>query len=129
MARSPKRGRRRLFLGVGTISGMVVSGPTGEATTIPYGSVPGAIGAGNVTGPASSTDNAIARFNGVTGKLLQNSLPLVADDGRITTLTDPSGAQDAATKNYVDGQIAAIPESGTTLTFDNALQCFTVLRG
>lgn len=28
---------------------------------------------GDVTGPASSTDNALARFDGITGKLLQNS--------------------------------------------------------
>jgi len=31
------------------------------------------IGAGDVTGPGSSTDNAIARFDGTTGKLVQNS--------------------------------------------------------
>lgn len=28
---------------------------------------------GDVTGPGSSTDNAVARFDGTTGKLLQNS--------------------------------------------------------
>jgi hypothetical protein len=54
------------------------------------------------TGPTSATDNAIARFDGTTGALLQNSTPIVQDDGRISSVTDPSGAQDAATKNYVD---------------------------
>jgi len=41
-------------------------------------------GAGDVNGPASSTDNAITRFDSTTGKLLQNSLVTVADDGAIT---------------------------------------------
>jgi len=39
---------------------------------------------GGVAGPASSTDNAITRFDSTTGKLIQNSLVTVADDGAIT---------------------------------------------
>lgn len=39
---------------------------------------------GDVVGPASATDNAITRFNLTTGKLIQNSLVTVADDGAIT---------------------------------------------
>jgi hypothetical protein len=39
---------------------------------------------GDVTGPASSTDNAITRFDSTTGELVQNSLVTVADDGAIT---------------------------------------------
>ncbi len=38
-----------------------------------------ASGGGDVTGPASSTDNAIARFDLTTGKLLQNSAITVSD--------------------------------------------------
>ncbi len=38
-----------------------------------------AAGPGNVTGPALSTDNAIARWDGATGQLLQNSGITVAD--------------------------------------------------
>lgn len=34
---------------------------------------------GDVVGPASATDNAIARFDGTTGKLIQNSAVTVAD--------------------------------------------------
>jgi hypothetical protein len=37
------------------------------------------LGTGDIIGPASSTDNAIARFDGVTGKLLQNSNITVDD--------------------------------------------------
>ena len=42
---------------------------------------------GDVFGPASSTDNAIARFDLTTGKLLQNSAAFVDDSGRIITGT------------------------------------------
>ena len=43
-----------------------------------------ASGSGDVFGPASSTDNAITRFDSTTGKIVQNSLVTVADDGAIT---------------------------------------------
>ena len=39
---------------------------------------------GDVNGPSSSTDNAIARWDGTTGKLLQDSVVDLADDGTIT---------------------------------------------
>lgn len=38
-------------------------------------------GSGNVNGPASATDNAIARYNGATGKLIQNSAATISDAG------------------------------------------------
>lgn len=41
-------------------------------------------GTGDVVGPASSTDNAIARFNGATGKIIQNSAVTIGDTGVIT---------------------------------------------
>lgn len=43
---------------------------------------------GNTAGAASSTDNAVARFDGTTGKTLQNSAVTVDDSGSITI---PSG--------------------------------------
>ncbi len=43
---------------------------TGETTIAATG---GGGGSGDVVGPASSTDNAIARFDSTTGKLIQNS--------------------------------------------------------
>src|SRR5688572_23853357 len=38
-----------------------------------FGSPNGVVGSGDVTGPGSSTDNAIARFDGTGGKTLQDS--------------------------------------------------------
>jgi hypothetical protein len=39
---------------------------------------------GDVVGPASATDNAIARFNTTTGKLIQNSVVIVGDTGAVS---------------------------------------------
>ncbi len=47
-------------------------------------------GSGDVVGPASSTDNALARFDTTTGKLLQNSVGILSDAGAISGLTDIS---------------------------------------
>lgn len=40
-------------------------------------------GTGDVVGPASSTDNAVARFDGTTGKLLQNGVVTIDDSGNV----------------------------------------------
>jgi hypothetical protein len=51
--------------------------------SLPYFS--GGSGTGDVVGPASATDNAIARFDGTTGKIVQNSSATIADtSGDIT---------------------------------------------
>jgi hypothetical protein len=41
-------------------------------------------GVSDVTGPGSATDEAIARFDGTTGKVLQNSVITVSDTGIVT---------------------------------------------
>ena len=41
-------------------------------------------GSGDVVGPGSSTDNAVVRFDGTTGKLIQNS-GVIIDDSNNTT--------------------------------------------
>src|SRR5215204_160035 len=53
-----------------------------------------------------STPRAIARFGDTKGTVA-NSIPLVQDDGRISTVTDPTSGQDVATKAYVDAAIKA----------------------
>lgn len=44
-------------------------------------------GDGDVVGPGSSTDNALARFDSTTGKLLQNSVGILTDAGALSGLT------------------------------------------
>jgi hypothetical protein len=66
-----------------------------SAITAGSGTVSIATATGDVTGPSSSTDNAIARFDATTGKLLQNSTITVSDTGTVAaasgslTLTTP----------------------------------------
>ena len=83
-----------------------------------YFSVSSGSGSGDVVGPASSTDNALARFDSTTGKLLQNSAATLDDSGVLTlsgsmtrspasiTLTANAGTLDV-TKGYSTVTITA----------------------
>jgi hypothetical protein len=51
---------------------------------------------GDVVGPASATDNAIARYDSTTGKLIQNSVVTISDTGGI------AGATTITNLNYLD---------------------------
>ena len=83
-------------------SGLTLATDAGTAgqvlTSAGAGSVPvwSSNGAGDVVGPASATDNAIARFDTTTGKLIQNSVVTVGDTGAI------AGATSITNINYVD---------------------------
>lgn len=59
---------------------------------------------GDVDGPGSSTDNAVARFDGTTGKQLQNSVVIVGDTGNM------SGVGTLSTSSPVT---VTIPAAGT----------------
>jgi len=63
-------------------SGLSLSGTTLSAT---------GGGTGDVVGPASATDNAIARFDSTTGKLIQNSGITIADGASGTLAGSNSG--------------------------------------
>lgn len=49
-------------------------------------SVGGGSGSGDVVGPSSATDNAFARFDGTTGKLIQNGLITADDAGNVANI-------------------------------------------
>ncbi len=64
-------------------------------------------GGGDVTGPASSTDNAVARYDATTGKIIQGSSVIISDTSDVT------GIKDLA----ITGSLTA---PGTTILGDNA---------
>jgi hypothetical protein len=61
---------------------------------------------GDVVGPASSTDNAIARFDSTTGKLLQNSVVIVGDTGVVTGVTELTASTKVVSPHF-DAQNSA----------------------
>lgn len=61
-------------------------------------------GSGDVVGPAGATDNALARYDGTTGKLLQNSGWTLNDSGKMKGVS------------YYADRVADI--DGATITFD-----------
>lgn len=63
---------------------------------------------GDVVGPSSATDNAVARYDGTTGKLIQDSQVIIADTGDVTGL----GTLNTRTiANWVDGPASAVENS------------------
>lgn len=120
----------------GRRQGVVTTDPSGNPVILPLADLSTTIGGEKVTGPSSSTDNAIVRYDGTTGKLVQDSTPIVQDDGRISLVTDPTAAQDAATKAYVDalavnlGKRARVRAATTAnITIATALNNADVLDG
>jgi len=71
-----------------TLTKATLTAGTGISITNGTGSISiAASGGGDVAGPASSTDNALARFDTTTGKLLQNSVGILSDAGALSGLT------------------------------------------
>jgi len=82
-------------------------------------------GSGDVTGPASATDNAAARFDQATGKLIQNSVVLIGDTGNVSgvgtlnTHTIPGGTDTFALLNAtqtLDNKTFVAPALGTPVS-------------
>lgn len=56
-------------------------------------------GSGDVVGPASAADNAVARFDSTTGKLIQSSQVTISDAGAVAGVASIAmTASDGATK-------------------------------
>jgi hypothetical protein len=64
---------------------------------------------GDVAGPASSTDNAITRFDGTTGKLIQNSTVTLDDNGNVIN----------ANSIGLDTTPATVPTTVGTMSWDD----------
>jgi hypothetical protein len=67
------------------------------------------ISSGGVVGPASATDNAITRFDGTTGKLVQNSTVTLDDNGNIIN----------ANSIGLDTTPATVPTTVGTMSWDD----------
>ena len=67
-----------------TVKGRLIPGLTARLTS----GGGGGGGSGDVVGPASATDNAVARFNLTTGKLIQNSVVTIGDTGNTTGIAN-----------------------------------------
>lgn len=83
---------------------------------------------GNVVGPASSTDNALARFDLATGKLIQNSIGILSDLGVLTGVrpTLPAGTAVAGTAplTLTSGVNLTVPVAGA-VEYDGAQITYT----
>tara|TARA_R110000868_G_scaffold2008_2_gene15825 strand:+ start:1819 stop:3447 length:1629 start_codon:yes stop_codon:yes gene_type:complete len=93
------------FTAVGTPGQVLTSGGVGFPTWTTNAG-------GNVTGPASSTDNAIARFDGTTGQLIQNSVTTIDDTGNASGILSQQFSNGvavtlAAGKMWYDGSTGA----------------------
>jgi hypothetical protein len=89
------------FSAAGTSGQVLISGGTGAPTWTSYGG-------GDVVGPSSATDNAIARYDGTSGKLIQNSVTTIDDTGNASGIlsqqfSNGSAVTLAAGKMWYDG--------------------------
>ena len=113
---------------VGTMSSLTVSGPvnlgavgnvtitggtagqylqTNGSGALTWATVAGGGGgSGDVTGPASSTDNAVVRYDLTTGKIIQNSVVIISDAGAVTGVTSLTASTAVQTPSLTTGAAA-----------------------
>ena len=97
-------------IGINTYDGkMYIKQDNGTPAIIQIGA--GGSGTGDVTGPSSSTDNALARFDSTTGKIIQNSVGILDDSGNL------SGINSITTPNYVTFDTTANENSAVAKLF------------
>jgi hypothetical protein len=77
---------------------------TSSGPKVPPVSASDAAGGGDVNGPdpAASTDDALVRWDGTTGRVIQNSNAILEDDGALTLTHVADEADDAALTLIVD---------------------------
>lgn len=88
----------------------------------------GAAGAGNVTGPGSSTDKAAARFNGTNGTTIQNSALIIDDTTGRVSRSGNGGIQqqgtntaDLAAAGDVGEYISSAVEQGSAIALTSGV--------
>jgi hypothetical protein len=110
---------------VATASGNLVLNPAGAAVDFSGKQIINAVmaGNGNVAGPGSSTDNALARYDGTTGDVIQNSVATLSDTGVLLGLTSVQTSAITSTGDLV------INPSGTNVDFSGKTIINAVLPG
>jgi hypothetical protein len=90
---------------------------------------------GDVVGPSSSTDNAVARFDSTTGKVIQNSTVTINDNGTLeavngisfdTTPTSAPTAVGSLSWNSSDGTLDLVMKGGNVVQQIGEEQYYTV---
>jgi hypothetical protein len=109
-------------IAINTFDGkMYIKKDNGTASIVQIG---GSSGTGDVVGPASSTDNAITRFDGTTGKAVQNSTVTLDDNGNVvntnsigfdTTPTTPPTTDGTMSWDDGDGVPSVVLKGGLTI--------------
>lgn len=97
--------------------GLLYSKDDAGTETVVTGGSGGGGGSGDVVGPSSSTDEAIARFDSTTGKLLQGSVATLSDTGAFTVpeISAPSTPASGKVVFYAksDGLLYSKDDAGT----------------
>ena len=89
---------------------------------------------GDVYGPASATDNAVARYDGTTGKIIQNSVVTIADTtgnmAGVGTLSSGAITSSSLTSGRVPfAGASGLIQDAAALTFDGTILSATRFAG
>lgn len=93
-------------IAAGGTTGQVLAKASGTDYDTEWITVSGGSGSGDVVGPASATDNAIARFDTTTGKLIQDSSVTIDDSGNISTSGTVDGRDVSTDGSTLDTHVA-----------------------
>jgi len=99
-----------------------ITGGTGVTVTNGAGTITiDADNNGDVVGPASATDNAVARFDGATGKIIQDSNVIISDTDVVSGVTQlfigdspPANPYEIAIEDSIDGLIGQSIQNTST---------------
>jgi len=118
-------------------TGLTTIGTAGQSIRVNSGATgyefftPGT-GSGDVVGPNTSTDNAIARFDGTEGRLIQNSTVLISDSGVVTGILSltinggTSGAVSISAPGAIGGRTVTLQAASGAIALDsNRLDFFS----
>ena len=106
--------------GATTITTATVSGTLTATAFVGDGTGITGIGAGDASGPGSSTDNAVARFDGTGGKTLQNSAVIISETNDVTGIDDLTMTGDLVVSNAIQWGSHRWGAQGSTITMHGA---------